>query len=1042
MDELNITPQPTGDQPDGEGNPNQPETPEATNGNEGSFSLEGEQKAETKPNIESELLQPNQGEEPAAVEQPAVEPVTPTPEAPPAMEEQSNPAQLEEEVPVEEPATTDSVLTTNETPKKGGIPKWAMIAAGVVGLGAIVVGAMFATNTWPLQGQLSPDILEDDLKLVASEYCPDGQYYDAGETAVPQNRLELLDQPTENTGGQQNLRLLNAVPTAKAQRFEAAAPLEAAPLEAEYIEGLDIAPTLEAEYSEGLDIAPLEADYSTNFESEPPPEANYTAEYKEGRSAEYVDESLKAAESLNEGLTLEEQAGLKAGNEELTLERQADFEAENEGLTLEKQADLESGSEGLTFEKQADLESGSEGLTFERQADFRAESETAVLERAPLEVDTATFDRTKCKTIPPTNCDLINKLLESPEAYFISPATLKNLSEWKLQNCQEKTIEVRTPTVIPEVVVKTCGENQELEASSNECACRPGYFELESASSYAEKTDTARLSTIDATTRDNILEEATGLALTTNEKSPQNTLKLLDDSTENTGLPINNNISGGGSEERTGLEINNNSIREDADLTSLTGLRTNRVAQLVCINCEELKDRIGVLKTRLGGLDDLDITADQRATQESVLLAEVTRLEAKSKEENCGEERTPLIPLIPEVTTETGTCDELVEQIVKIQGYPTAATTPEIAQELAVLVAQAEEQGCEIPEKNVCAEYAEESSNRISLGDFTGSFNQQIAYLDASCVRSLDPCDAKLAYATVAKEYRSLASETDDANFFEQEYLTRRDDYMNDLACVPDKPGRCTEIEGRLAEGYIFSEGGTLTRADVADNSILTLDEINPATRESNLLSQTNLDQRITENLESRRVLNDKEYQDLYCQPFSTPRIGDITPITPIESPVVPPEAPEQPVEQPVNPPVDPIVEPPVSPPTPEEELAASAPDNDFLAPAAPSPDTVDTGEASITPPLTPPLDTTELAEIAESGFAAPAQPGEPVVLADGTILNPAAPAPDAVTEMPEITEAPLITKTGPEAFIFFFAFIASQMYYFRRQIYAFVESR
>lgn len=1030
MDELNITPQPEGDKPEGTPEDNQ-STPQPAEGQETqAFDLNNEQKSEAAPSVEEQLLQPSASDEQSAQPTPAPSEEAPTGESTPATVETPSPAEEVEEasaapeepteVPTTEEATTEatsesSVLTQNGAKPHGGIPKWAMIAGGVVGLGAVVVGAMFATDTWPFKGQVA-EVIDDvpiiaDVSPAAPEYCPDGQYYDPTEDGSQQNRLQLLDDAAIDSG-QNNLQLLNAVPSARAQNLEfsnvSAIDSGIAPIE-----------TIEA------DFQPVGAERDDSIMIE--------GDFAEGSE---IDNSMIMLDA-----DLETIGTIESDRPTATIEgdfQNFDSGLEEDAVRAEIVTDAGAPIEVLTA-TQEDIPED-EGLSINNNL------------RAPLEVNTSTFDRTRCKPIPEDNCDLLDKMQENPSMYFLSPATEDMLEDWQNENCSEPIIPIVTETVIP-----TCGENQELEASTNQCVCKPGYFELENASSY-DGDSNARISVDDAT-RAAILDQAGSLTLATNNNAPQNTLTLLDGSSESSGLAINNNLADESTGlrmnqgESTGLEINTNQARLGTD-----NLSVNRLQQFECINCEQLQARIDTLQGRIEGLDALDITDEQRATQESVLSAEVARLEAKAAQENCSPTietiipRTPATPLIPE-RLEEQSCDELIQEITRIQGYPTTATTPEIAQELAAYVSQAEAQGCELPERDECSVIAESVADYVSQGDFRSSYNEQISYIDRACTGELDSCDSRLAYAVVAREYMNSAELADDIVYFEGEYAARRSNYMDDLGCVPDKQPRCDALESDIAEGFTFRDDGNLYAPnalvveDVADSDVLSLDltaldvaDAELATRETNLLSQNNMSRLISDSLESKRLLNDKEYYDLYCQPYVPPTISTITPIVPYSGDPInlelPEETPEETVEPPISPaaPTDPVVEDPVAPPpTPVEELAAAAPESDFQAPAAPSPDVVETGETAIEPPAPTP---TEEAEVVESPFLAPAAPAEPEVMAQ---VSPATPT---LEEVPEITESPEITKTGPEVYMFFFVIVASQIYYFRRRIYAFIENR
>lgn len=985
MDELNVTPQPTGDGSEGNAENTQPSAqPEGEANKPGTFSLSNEQKNDTAPSVENSLLQPSQPGENTG-EEPSVQPA-PTPM--PTVEEEP----VDEMT--EEPAEDTSVLNTGDSSEKpkGGIPKWAMIAGGVLLLGIVVVGAMFATDTWPFKGQLSligdtSDTREITLAPAADEYCPDGQYLDIA--ATEQNQLMLLDGGAD-TSAQQPLRLLNAIPSANAQtRINM---LDAADSGTAEMTTIDATDTIMGEMT--------------------------TIDAADSVTAEMT--TLDAADSVTAEMTTMDRGSLDAVDSvtaEMTTMDRGSINAE----AIDQVADtLDGGSQDIgTFSAGATEETGTRV--------------NAVTETAPLEVNRSAFDSSRCKPIPPEDCELLDRLMENPDAYFLSPATREDLKDWKNQYCVKPVDEGLTAVQ----VTPTCGENQEVDAASNQCVCRAGYFELGSAASTDYSRTNTTLDTTDAA-RTAILDQAGDATLATNDSS-QSTLMLLDGNGDTTtGLPINNNLA---TEDTSGLEINT------ANRLDTSGLRINTAQQqLICINCEELQSRISVLESRLSSLDTLDITDEQKATQESVLSTEITRLKAKATEEGCETTEITTTTRIPEVTIETRTCDELVQEITRIQGYPTASTTPEIAQELAALTTQAEAQGCDVPERDTCMEISNAITNRISEGDFRGSYDQQINYIDASCIRELDSCDSRLAYATVAREYRAAPLNAADVSYFEQEFVAQRDAYLNDTACVPNKQPRCEQISADMEKGYTFDTSSgqlvsptTLTTVDSSGSNLLTLDESaldvslenQTMSREANLLSQNNMVEKIEANLQDRTVLSDREYYDLYCKEYIPPQINQITPVVPYSGNLITQEQEEEVSPPPTPTPEPDVAAPPVEPPTPEEELQAAAPDNSFQAPAAPSPDIVTTDESIITPPA-------PTTEIVETDFAAPTPPEEPGPVAQEELLPG---APEAVP-MPEITETPEITKTGPEAYFLFFALVASQMFYFRRKIYAFIENR
>lgn len=583
------------------------------------------------------------------------------------------------------------------------------------------------------------------------------------------------------------------------------------------------------------------------------------------------------------------------------------------------------------------------------------------------------------------------------------------------------TPEERLVTEEVAVIAPVCGENQEVDPDSNQCICSAGYFELEmEPSSYSALSTSGTATYLYTDTYGNVQDQpgSTNIALF-------DTADLYRDTSMTDNIAL--------------LDTGNIALLDTGDQR----INSATAPTIECINCQELNDRIQVLKQRLEELPALDIDDVTRANREAMLNTEIARLEAKAEQEGCLETRdvTPEreVAIVP---TEEKTCDELVSEITRLQSIPTAATTPEIAQELAMLVTTAERQECELPEKNACTQLEEDAVDQIALGNFAESYNRQLSYIDAACVGELNPCGKKIAYATVAKEYRDISKAPADLDFFEEEFTVRRTDFMDDLSCVPDKSLRCTDIESKMDAGMSFDEKGALvdgetvpgaaplnvlaldeTRSEILtldeptfDASVLALDDM--LSSQTGILNQSNLNAEIQKNIRDLSVLTDQEYFELYCQPF-VPYIGDYIPPSgegaPAQPPVSPgPAAPQPPAEEAAA--MPPASGPIVTPPSPPSDVAAAIPaESEILAPAPPPEAGLLAGEAEFRP-------------------AAPEAP--PAVEAI------TAPEIQPLKEAAEITESPEITKTGPEAYIFFFLFVASQVIFFRRRIYAFIENR
>ena len=196
MDELNITPQPEGDNPQGDAsNPpeNQPTNPPA---DQDAFSINKESESAPTP------VQPEGG----VLETGGTEPV-PQPEP---MPEQNNPAQMESQPEPSEPSedgnedhptVLEQAEEANGSEKKGGLPKWALIALGVLGLVAVVGAVVYFTNPTLFQGQLRDS--DQELQFAASEYCQDGYYWPGSQS----NDIGM----SLNTGHAQSLLNLDSV---------------------------------------------------------------------------------------------------------------------------------------------------------------------------------------------------------------------------------------------------------------------------------------------------------------------------------------------------------------------------------------------------------------------------------------------------------------------------------------------------------------------------------------------------------------------------------------------------------------------------------------------------------------------------------------------------------------------------------------------------------------------------------------------------------------------------------------------------------------
>jgi|GEM_PF-5122614 len=146
--------------------------------------------------------------------------------------------------------------------------------------------------------------------------------------------------------------------------------------------------------------------------------------------------------------------------------------------------------------------------------------------------------------------------------------------------------------------------------------------------------------------------------------------------------------------------------------------------------------------------------------------------------------------------------------------------------------------------------------------------------------------------------------------------------------------------------------------------------------------------------------------------PNPPPPAPIITPPTPSPTPATSPTPPPAPVSSPTPPPSAPVSLPIKTPPPPPTAPAVVPP-----PPPAPVSSPTPPPSAPVSLPITP-----------SAPVIAPAPPAAPVV-------HPAAPQ-----AVPQTVQT--ITPTGPEVYLYLIGFIGIQLYYFRRQIYAYVMKK
>lgn len=1042
MDELNVNPQPEGENPNQNAdNPteNQPTSPPQQ---EGSFSL-------------NQQARPEQG----GVLETAPE------EQPQGLSGQTNPAQMEPTPPQKtEEEESPGVLEQAQETEKKGLPKALLIGLGALAVVAVAGAAIYFTDSWPFRGQVS-EVTPDgqDLQPAAQEYCQDGYYYPGSQ----QNDL-ILQQAGDQTllqtnDNQQNLRLLNSIPAARAQ-------------------------TIDGTRNNTTASPTATADFQDLSQSD-------TADFQDiGQRADFGTLEMQELEqgALTDLNTNEQQDGVITATAE-TPERE--LATQQEGTFT---ATVPGGNEPL----EVDVSSveDSTGLTVNRQ----------------------TFDPNDCVPIP-TDCRTMNLLLGDPERYFISPEYAATLQAQYDEMCGETTT----------ITQRDCGENASQD-SNGDCVCDEGYFQVgeeevqvpfaatvvtyttpicedcEGLNRRIEvlKTRLDRINSIQNPTdaqqaeKENLEGQIEDLEAIQAEQGcePPEERTCEDVQAElntlmNSPIPptadqiaeLESELDELGCEEPQECR-ENEVMNADGDCMCDEANGYFNIAQTPednpniragarqCVNCDGLAARIDELKGMLANADTLDMTDEQRAAYVENLENEIDRLEAIQQERGC----------LPPPTDRT--CDELLAEIAELENSP-AAATPEVAAELATLKAQAARQQC--VEEDPCAERIQEIHSLLAQGDTQGAYQKYLEYLASDC-RDLDPCEEKLARATVARAFLSLVQDDpEQTQYFESEYVKARDEYYLDPLCSRD---RCDEIENRdptietvertptrtvtLVDSGRTADSSTLTLATpTSDTSrLLTVTETQPQrllsvsateTRELSVLSQQNLDAEITRRITEDDLLTDEEYYELYCRDPGD-ETDDETTLTVVkqvinddggqmavgdfnlyidQTPVTSGASNEVTVGSHV------VSEDSVAGYT--ATISGDCDQNGNVTLAAgenktctiTNNDTSEPGDEPGDEPDTP-------ADIPGEPGVPPAAPtDEPVIISETVITPPTQTTTEQPTvEQPElhggapeqvpITESPEITKTGPEMFLFFFAFVASQAYYFRRKIYAAIQNR
>ncbi len=1136
MDELNVTPQPEGDNPQGDAvNPqeNQPTTPPS---DQGSFSLNENQENTPVP----EPVQPEGGVLETA--------------QPEAMPEQNNPAQMETQPEAMAEESTDeenpTVLEQADSENKKGLPKPVLIGLGVLAVVAVVGAVVYFTNPSLFQGQLQINEGQE-LQSAAEEYCQDGYYWPGSQQndILQQAGEQTLSQSNDNN--QQSLQLLNSIPSASAQSL-----LDVSDVQETNLTLDNSSNTINASLS---DTSTNQIDRTSTNENQ---NATITSTQNE------VDRTITTGETQNGTIeSVYQEAPLSVQNEP--------FEAEVNYAN--PSIDTSSGSFSRNQCVPINLnDCRTMSLLLGDTEKYKISPEYAEILKATYDKNcggrTTVITEDDCgenASVDPTtgecSCDEGYFKIDEEEYTVNFAAAPVTYTRPICEDCDG--IRIRISTL--EKRRDAAGNNEEknalqveidkLEQIAEENGCNPPE-EQRTCEDVQADLDQLNNSPIPPTADEIAALEAEAQELGCEE---------IDECGENEVRDANGDCM---CDEENGYF--------DIFDSSNPNIRYTRI----CVDCEGLADRIKELEDTLASSDMLDMTDAQLTIYKDNLQKEINRLKAIQEERGCNppeEERTcrdvlaELAALdnnalpsndpteiaqraaLEAESTKLGcnppetdeNCEDILAKIESLEGTPPAQVTPEVSQELAELKQQAVKNQCNPPEEDPCEARLTEIESLINQGKFQDAYLKQIEYLESDC-RGIEGCGAKIARAVVAKSFlQQVQNDPILTAYFQGEFEKHLDDYYTDPACNDQS---CDELESRLP----LDQNGVLQRNSVellgntgrettTNNNILSLldtpqtltinqntaRETTELTREVNLLSQTNLDATIDRTIENDDLLTDEEYYERYCQDEATLTVvkqvinndggtlgvsdfnlyidqtsvtsgvsntvtvgnhvvsedavagytGTITGDCDVNGNVTlaagenktctiinndvgtPGKTTLTVVKQVVNDDGGTLGVPDFTLYIDQTEVTSGAtnevtPGNHVVSEDAVasysgtiSGDcdangnvTLAAGEnktcAIVNDDKTP-------AEIPEQPEIPPASPSDEPVIISETVITPSTETPtveqpEIRPSAPEITESPEITKTGPEMYFFFFAFVASQVFYFRKKIYSLIQDR
>ncbi len=540
-------------------------------------------------------------------------------------------------------------------------------------------------------------------------------------------------------------------------------------------------------------------------------------------------------------------------------------------------------------------------------------------------------------------------------------------------------------------VVTTCGLNQTLQRDGT-CSCDDGYFDISSASA-STTTTTTDYSSVSETVMSDVL--------TRDISTTKDTITYQ--------------------------------ILDTADTSNLS-------TAPVCVDCAQLEVIIAKKKSQL-----------TTETDKTALEAEITTLEKLAIENGCTvttEEFESLVPTctgVNEITNDIGECvciDTYVRNTEGICEMPTIMT---------------------VVEQTACDQFAENAEALLVRGDVRGSYDAAIEYIKNDCGRTYTDCEEYLAIAKTAKEYSSIAATLSPASvsYFDDQYTRNRNAFYANPECV-NTTELCVEVQSepvindRLVD-TVDEPSVKLLATDRIDTSpdVLRVDAMadEPLTLEK-------LQRDVEYYISVKGIEDDKEkadYIDRYCEEEvvtvrEEPAPVRDTVVEEVPAPVrlVPITVPEEAVTSPPSPAAsdnEPMVviaaaeEQPIAGGSVSKPIAGGT-----VSPAVTSPPTETAAVASDTfVSSTTTTTTTSSTETVSPATTTPA------LHSAATVASPSAPAEPTLTPVDPTQPAPLITQetappdihpVGPEVYMYAFALIASQLYFFRRRILEFVMNK